>query len=378
MIIAILFQSDHPSLGSYYGWSIKERIFHSQILQTANRHLKVGYGDLLFYSYAKTIGDLRQLAQHTLFNTKSKWLNKEKIDRCIFNSTIFAWVVQNVTKDLTDKLHDFFNDFPAYLGIHEIHFAYPYHLVFFRNLIGEKYRIIGDSIRVLYPMSELEACDTAELEELKALGFENADFEDSGARLTIFDNFDSTEHFKQVDDFIRQTASCFKNGENDAFELCMLLSDVNPKLFNSLGAAVRATKQIQNEEDVAHIALSGRRYLEQLADVLFEPSDVKFNGRNVRKADYKNRIWAFIENSIRQSGADTSNIIKLGKEVDRIVNLFNTAIHGEPDQNAVIKGFADLAKISLVLITLQPLYSKNPYYAYEKRLQDFVLECVNI
>lgn len=377
MVIAILFNSDHPSLGGYYGWPIKQYIFNSKILQNSNRHLKIGCGDLLFYSHAKTIYDIKQLAQKTLFNSESKWLDKEKIDRCLLNSTIFAWVIQNVTFDLVEKLNNSLADLPSYLGIHEINFAYPYHLVFFRNLIGEQYRIIGDSIRVFCPMGELEEYDTAEFDELKKFGFTDVDLEDSGARLTIFDDFDSAQHFQQIDDFINQTSICFENGKDDAFELCMLLSDANPKLFNSLGAAVRATKYIQNEEDVAHIALSGRRYLEQLADVLFEPSDIKFNGRNVRKADYKNRIWAFIETSMVQKGEDKSKIITLGKEIDRLVDLFNSAIHGEPNQMEIINGFADLAKISLVLITLQPLYAKNPYYAYEKRFLDFVDECLN-
>lgn len=377
MVIAILFNSDHPSLGSYYSWPIKKYIFNSKILQNSNRHLKIGCGDLLFYSHAKTIYDIKQLAQKTLFNSESKWLNKEKIDHCLLNSTIFAWVIQNATLDLTENLNNSLADLPFYLGIHEINFAYPYHLLFFRNLIGEQYRIIGDSIRVFCPMGELEEYDTAEFDELKKLGFNDVDLEDCGARLTIFDDFDSAEHFHQIDDFINQTSLYFENGENDAYELCMLLSDANPKLFNSLGAAVRATKHIQNEEDVAHIALSGRRYLEQLSDVLFEPSDTKFNGRNVRKADYKNRIWAFIETSIAQKCEDKSKIITLGKEIDRLVNLFNSAIHGEPNQTEIINGFADLAKISLVLITLQPHYAQNPYYAYKKRLLDFVDKCLN-
>lgn len=377
MVIAILFNSDHPSLGSYYGWSIKQHIFNSKILQASGIHLKIGCGDLLFYSHAKTTNDIKQFAQKTLFDTKSEWISKDKICSCILNSTIFTWVVQNATLDLTEKLHNYLISFPSYLGIHEINFAYPYHLVFFRNYIGEQYRIIGNSIRIFCFMGEFEEYDIAEFDELKKLGFDDVDLEDSGARLTIFDDYDSPEHFQQIDDFITQTSSYFKNGENDAFELCMLLSDVNPKLFNSLGAAVRATKHIQNEEDVAHIALSGRRYLEQLADVLFEPSDGKFNGRNVRKADYKNRIWSFIETSIQQNDEDKSNIIKLGKEIDRLVDLFNSAIHGIPNQAEIINGFADLAKISLVLITLQPMYAKDPYFAYEKRLLDFIDECLN-
>lgn len=372
MVIAVLFHADHPSLGSYYGWPIKKQLFSSRILQNANRHLKIGMGDLLLYHYAKTKCELVQLTEKTLFHTKSKWLNRAKVNDCVLNSTIFAWVIQNVTEELTEQLHQSLANFPAYLGIHEIQFSYPHHLIFFRNLMGESYRVIGNAVWVLCPMGEMEEYGTAELDELKTLGFETAELEDSGARMTIFDDYDTIEHFEQVDAFLEQTSSYFENGENDAFELCMLLTDINPKLFHSLGAAVRVAKHIQNEEDAAQIALSGRRYLEQLADVLFAPSDEKYNGRNVRKADYKNRIWAFIETSVKQNNGEQIMIAKLGKEIDRLIDLFNSAIHGEQSQDVMIRGFADLAKISLILVTLQPLYAKNPYYAYEKKLTEFM------
>jgi hypothetical protein len=248
--------------------------------------------------------------------------------------------------------------------------SYDYHLVFYRYYIGEKYRMIGSDLRVFCPMGDFEDYDEAEFEELKALGFTKVDLEDSGAKLTIFDDFDTPEHFKQIDDFIDQTSGYFENGESDAYELCILLSDMNPKLFHSLGAAVRAIRRIQNEEDVAQAALSGRRYLEQLADILFEPFDEKHNGRNVRKAEYKNRIWAFIEESI--GNTDMERVIKLGGEVDRLVAFLNSAIHGEQTQNTIIEAFADLAKLSFVLLSLQPLYAKDPYFAHKANLMDFI------
>lgn len=377
MVIAILFNSDHPSLGNYYGWTIKQQIFNSGILQNVNRHLKVGDGDLLFVNHAKSILELKEVAEKTFLFSKAKWLRKDKIDRCVCNSTIYAWVIQNVTVELTKQLNESLLDFPSYLGIHEVDFSYPPHLIFYRTYIGEKYRIIGNVIRVLCPMGEFEEYGTEELDELRMLGFENADLEDSGAKLTIFDDFDTIEHYKQIDDFMKQTSSCFKHGENDAYELCMLLSDINPKLFNSLGAAVRATKHIQNEEDVAQVALSGRRYLEQLADVLFEPSDKKFNGHSVQKKDYRNRIWAFIEISIIQNGDDKSKIQRFGKEIDRLIDLVNRAIHSELDKSAIIEAFADLAKISFILLSLQPIYAKNPYYAYEKNINAFFNRCLD-
>lgn len=371
MIIAVLFNSDHPSLGGWYGHPILQQIFKSQILQNANRHLKVGMGDLLFLSSAKNVDELKLLIQNTLFHSESSWLNKRKINDCVLNSTVFAWVIQNTTIDIAEQLHSFLLDFPSYLGIQEVDFSYPLHLLFFRNSIGEKYKIVGRTIRILCPMGELEDYGDAELKELIELGFLDADLEDSGAKLTIFDDYDSIDHFKRVDDFIKQISPYFDNGENDAYELCMLLNDINPKLFNSLGAAARTAKLVQNEEDVAQVAISGRRYLEQLADELFEPSEEEYNGHDVHKENYLNRIWAFIELSIKNNNGEEENIKIYGKKINRLVSIFNKSIHEESDLPEILEAFANLAKISLVLFTMQPIYSKDPYYAYTKKLDEF-------
>jgi len=372
MIIAVLFNSDHPSLGEYYGWPIKKQIFGSRILQHQNRHLKIGMGDLLFYSNSRNLDEIKQLAENTFFHYGTELLDVDKIHRCITNSTVFSWVIQNATEKISSLLHEFLLQFPSYLGIHSVNFSYIPHLVFYRNFIGEKYRVIGNSVRIFCPMGEFEEYDVGDYESLKELGFADVALEDSGAKNTIFDDYDTPQHFQQVDHFISQTASYFPHGEEDVYELVMLLTDINPHLFNVLGSAVNAIKRIKHEEDVAQVALSGRRYLEQLADVLFEPSEEKHKGRNVRKVDYKNRIWAFIDDSIEKGNADPAQVLVLGKQVDQLIDTFNFGVHSNLSCEQITKAFADVAQLSLSLLTLQPIYAKDPYYAYKERLFGFI------
>ena len=344
----------------------------SCILQRQYRHLKIGMGDLLFYSNSRNLAEIRQLAENTVFHYGTERLNIEKINKCITNSTIFSWVIQNATEKIASLLHESLLQFPSYLGIHSVNFSYTPHLVFYRNCIGEKYRVIGNSIKIFCPMGELGEYNVGDYDSLKEFGFTDISLEDSGAKHTIFDDYDTPEHFQQVDHFVSQTASCFPHGEEDAYELVMLLTDINPHLFNVLGSAVNAIKLIKHEEDVAQAALSGRRYLEQLADVLFKPSEEKHKGRNVRKADYKNRIWAFIDDSIEKSNADPAEVLVLGKQVDQLVDTFNSGVHGNLSGEQITKAFADVAKLSLSLLTLQPIYAKDPYYAYRDRLFEFI------
>ncbi|WP_458048824.1 hypothetical protein [Paraburkholderia strydomiana] len=61
-------------------------------------------------------------------------------------------------------------------------------------------RIVGRSCMLSYTMGEEDDRDECEAESLLGAGFEKIDWEDRGARDTIFDDFDTLEHFQKVRD----------------------------------------------------------------------------------------------------------------------------------------------------------------------------------
>ena len=215
--------------------------------------------------------------------------------------------------------------------------------------------------------------DECETEELLKLGFTEVDWEDQGAHHTIFDDFDTPEHFIQLKVIEQNFASVLPNGEDEAGELVMMLEDLNPKLFNALGSAVRALSAAKTEEDYAHVGISGRRYVEQLADALFPASAVPFNGRAVSAPKYKNRLWAFIDKSLPPERPSRRNEMhSLGREVDRLIDAVNALLHGQPDRESALRVFADLAKLTIALLQLDPAATRQPYHAFEQKIVDFL------
>jgi len=257
MVIAILFNADDPKYGGNYGDSIRKTILETGVLQEANRKMKVSLGDVLFYSYAETREQLSGLAEKTFFGHPGERLLSSKLRSVYANSTVFAWVVQNVTDVISEKMHNSLmsRSDASYLGIHQVDFAYPLHLVFYKSLMVEKYMIVGDSCKLLYSLGDQDETNDGDVEEMRKLGFANVAWEDNGARGTVFDDFDTTEHFAQVDECIGWIAGHASDGECSAFEFAMILSDLNPKLFDVLGAATRAIGKARNEEEVAQAAL---------------------------------------------------------------------------------------------------------------------------
>ena len=199
---------------------------------------------------------------------------------------------------------------------------------------------------------------------MQQLGYDVA-WEYRGAHNTYFDDYNTPEHFRQIENFRAVVAPYV--GENEADELVMILEDLNPGLFNALGAATDALGRARTQEHVAQVALSGRRYLEQLADVLFPAQDKEHNGRKVGKAEYKNRIWAFIADN----ATSDDTLDNLGRATDKLTEEFNACLHEEQPQDRVLRALVNAAELTAALLALNPAETRKPYFAFRKTMLKF-------
>lgn len=378
MIIAVLFNSDDPKFKGYYGPPIRDIIFGTGVLQSSNRHMKVKHGDVLIYSHARTHEDYERIAEATYFGTNWSRVKVERLRTSYMRETIWAWIIQNVTHQIAEHLDAALSSESSYLGLHAVDYSYPPHLALYRNSMPECCRIIGTLCMLPYSMGNKDEIDEFEAEHLITLGFKKVDWEDHGAHGTIFDDYDTLEHFQQVRDVQAIFARALPEGDYAAEELVMLLEDLNPRLFNSLGAAVRAVSRALNEEDIAHVGISGRRYIEQLADGLFPPRAETHKGRSVKKDKFRNRIWAFIDQAVSASIENRDEEVRRhGQEVDRLIDEVNSILHGTPDKTRALKILFDLAKLSTDLLQLDPDATRRPYDAFNDNILKLLQESVD-
>lgn len=364
MNIAFLFNSDDPKYNGYYGPPILKAVLRTKVIQKSGRHMKVSVGDVLTY------GKPPDLLPRTYFAHTWSNLIDDRL-RATFNvATVYALTFENMTAEIAVKLHEKLEGDGAYLGFLEVDYAYGPHLVLFRNYMILRYRVHGQTCRIFYSMGQDDEKDDYEIKDLKKLGFKDVDWEDKGAHKTIFDDYDTPEHFEQVEGFKHAVAPYLQGREDDASELAMVLEDLNPQLFNSLGSAVVALERARHEEDVAQAAVSGRRYLERLADALFPARDELYNDRKVGKEQYRNRIWAYVADNV----ADVERVKVIGAEIDRLVEEFNAGLHGDRDKDRMLVALSDTASLTAALLALNPLQARKPYYAFEKRIIDFMKE----
>lgn len=372
MIKAFLFNSDDPRFSGDYGSPIRNLIFSSGILQKSQRHMKVLVGDVLAYSNSRTHAEYIDLSERIYFAYPAPMLLTKKLRATYPKATVFAWVIQNIDTKTSRQLHSFLVKDDAYLGLHSVDFSYPFHLFFYRNFMIELYRIKGRSCRVFYSMGHSEDKDPLELKSLKKIGFQDVDWEDRGLRRTIFDDYDVQEHFSRVANFKKMMAVA-QLPETETEELSIMLEDLNPKLFDSLAAAARVFELAETDEELAHAGLSGRRFLEQLADEVFPARNQLFRNRKVTQKEYVNRLWAFIELAIVKYRSKVRKE-SLGDQVDLLNQFFNKTLHSKSDKEQLLKAYADLAKLTLNLLTLNPEGVQNPYcdVAYGEKLKSIM------
>jgi len=326
--------------------------------------MKVGRGDVGTFGHARTMPDLIALCERVYWSATWSRVLDERLYATHGRATVYAVVLHNATQAIAIRLHQALVPHQAYLGSLEVDFAYGPHLVFFRNFIGTQYRIQGRRCRVFYSMSDKEnSCFDSQLDEVRTYGYDDVDWEDRGAHGTIFDDFDTPDHFAKVSTFRDGIAKLGRWGADDASELAFILEDLNPRLFWTLAAAFAVLTRAETEEEVAQASLSGRRFLEQLADVLFTASGELWDGRPVSKAHYRNRIWAFVATHSAPVTRD-----RIGKEVDRLDLEFNAGIHGTRDTSRLGRAFADLAAVTGAILALSPDAARKPYYAHQANM----------
>lgn len=288
---------------------------------------------------------------------------------------MYCWVIENIDEATARRLHVALLADAGYFGMHAVDLTNAVHLALYRNSLVSTYRIKGRSCHLFFSMGDEGGNDLSEPDELRRLGFKVVDWEDSGAHGTGLDHFDTLEHFERVEDFRSLVSLNAPGGENQADELVLMLEDLSPRLFSTLGACARALKLSAHEEDLAQAGLSARRYLEQLADALFPSRDTPFKGRSVTHEKYKNRLWAYIDSSIPDDDiAKGERLAALGKEVDRLIKEVNATLHGTSNKNRLSQSLSDIAALSAALLQLNPEEARKPYFAFHANIIHFIEE----
>jgi len=136
------------------------------------------------------------------------------------------------------------------------------------------------------------------------------------------------------------------------------LLDLNPQLSEQLMLAFKGVSSDKPEE-WSQALTSCRRLFEKLADALYPATEEKINGRSLTKANYINRIWAFLDDSIKSDSSKDNakkHIDLLGSYFQSLYKITNKGVHSDLTRIEAIK---TVMHIYLVFVDILEVVQKD-------------------
>jgi len=200
MNIALLFDCKSPEYGAFYKWPINNKVFSTGIIQASGRHMKVWIGDVAIYMHASSLAHYHELCDRVYFTHTWARLHETRLRATFWCSTVYTLLFENMTRDIANKLHDALTFDKGYLGLQAVDYAYNPHLVVYRSSLVPSYRVHGQSCTIFYFIGQGLCRNEEDFSCMQQLGYDVA-WEYRGAHNTYFDDYNTPEHFRQIDNF---------------------------------------------------------------------------------------------------------------------------------------------------------------------------------
>lgn len=344
------------------------------------RHARFSMGTLPLWQLARKVGGAESAANSVLGEHWAVWSTflGPDLAECVESFDIAGMVVESLTPSDARAMHIRLKGMEWYLGAVQIRPEIPEHWAVFLNGIPSRFRIFEESLCLFYRGFEAEVEDNRDHVEYREWGasglFSSVRWEDSGVRETIFDPYDNMQHFRRIGEAEELLHGQFSSALGETLMRC---SDLDPNLTQRLHAAIKAFEGHETAEELAHVSLSCRRFTEKLADCLYPPREEKVNGRKVGRAEYRNRLWAYVAENVTSDNMRQlliANVEDLGKRIDRLDNLSNKGLHSDVSPSDVNRLLLSLLVVAHDLICLRPPGGAFAYEPYETTIRAFIEE----
>ncbi|MFH7014663.1 hypothetical protein [Flavobacterium sp. FlaQc-47] len=314
--------------------SLFYKIVFSEILKLnfAFVSSKVLVGDLLIYRMVNN--DNYEIFLNNLFQSTGdnlKRLREEKIES-FFRDNVFVICFETIQKELAIALHEVLMKEDRYLGAYEIDDLSELHWMLYGECITPKFRILNKDINILVDNYEDEDQDFVKSvkEELESISFNNIGIEFSNFRYSIFNDKHNYENAKRTKEWRNGTESIFSTITD---EILAKLTDTAPDLINKLWAINYTFFNAQTGEQYAQAMTSCRRVFEYVIDCLFPPNNDIVDGHQLKKNNYKNRLFEFAKQEVSKDvniDLIVTNTSSLFEEWNKLNELSNKGVHSEP------------------------------------------------
>jgi hypothetical protein len=342
---------------------------------TYKRHVYIASGTVLSSTLPRKPDNIFRVAESLLGIEIAAWstLGVDEIATLLSSKSMTAYVVDGLIAVEARNIHRSLKEETGYLGALEVTTNNPLSWVLYVHNMIAGYRIVRDELRVFYRDYELQVEDNrdhVEFDEFEESGlFSSVSWEDIGARDTVFDPYNVWDHAKIVGEAVELTTAKLSDVINEVF---LRIAHVDPRLVNPLHGALKAFDQLSTAESLAHVSLSCRRLMETLANALHPAGNTKSNdGRALGKAQYRNRLWAYVEENLKsqtQQKIVLANLADVGARIDNLDKATNKGLHDQVEFVEVQRLLVALIALLYDLLTLTAPPLQTPVAPYSEKI----------
>ena len=192
MKAAFHFLAEHPTLPGNYGRSIRKKVLSCLLRNPAiELETEVAHGDLLLLKQIRN-GELTvtgnmmpsdvepvfAVAELLLGRHPGAWqIPLEEVPDALVDNEIFVLTFETMKREQIAELHRRCARFPWYLGWMQVNDLRPIHDRAYAKALVPMYRLAGRHAFLFWDGLSEDSMSGGELEELKAIGFEQVDFQ---------------------------------------------------------------------------------------------------------------------------------------------------------------------------------------------------------
>lgn len=305
------------------------------------------------------------------------YLDLKAFRRAFTSNDLCAVVLDGISAEdavgIDEECHS--SSIPGYLGAFQLLHGDVYHEVLYLMNLPPVYYIYADTLTLLAsPEAEQnDDYDTELIGELERIlpsnGIDTVRVQSYGITGSVFDPYEANVDFAQTVGRVERVLSSYTEGI--ITEITLRARESDPRLLEVLDAALQLLKREEERESMSQVALSCRRFLERLADVVYPANQDRVGGHKLGKEQYRNRLWAYVEVQLGPAGSDTA-LKEIGARIDLLDRIANKGVHGDIAIDEIHRLVLNLALLTHDLLKLTPP-SRQPSDSYQHD-QDSAIE----
>lgn len=343
------------------------------------RHVHVRAGTLPWSRIASSRESLIAVVESLLGIETPTWstMSPSELFEGLGTTSVVAYLTQGISAKESRSIHDALTSTGGYMGAIEAKSNTDISWILYGHL-PVLYRIVGSELRIPYRKYELEVEDNRDhgfFQEWQQSGlFSTVIWEDTGAQGTIFDPYDSVDHARLTGEVEELVGAQFSNVVD---EILMRIAQLDPRLFALMHGALKSFEQFDTADSLAHVSVSCRRLIERLADALYPPRNAPVNGKDVGPKEYRNRLWAYVNEHLHSESNRTLVLTTLGDIGSRINKLDSAAsrgVHADVAPSEVRRLLISLTTLVYDLLTLASPLLEMPDGPYKETVSRMIKE----